>query len=470
MKTFAALTLAVMLVSPVMADAPLRPEGFAHKSGIATGSGGPFYQLALPLAVYQGVKRADLGDLRVFNGQGEVVPYALLRAESRAEMRRTEHAAPFFPLLAAGEGAASGDVSVTVRQTGDGTLVAVHQSPAKARADTHVRGVVIDASKLPRGVRSLRLNAGPSPVPFHAYVIESSTDLQHWRQLKGDAQLVRLAHEGHQVVSDTAEWGSDADPYLRLLWVDPQQAPAIRSVSLGLVERLPGQPAEIWSDTLAPSISQANTYEYVLPGQLPLEKLRINLPQINTLTPLGIQGQSRFVSRRRHREEVRWDTLAHTVAYRLASPQGEIRSPDVELSGRVEDHLRLVIDGRTGGVGGEPPSLQVGFVPHVLVFLARGDGPFVLTWGAESVNRGELPIATLLPGYEGIHKLTATPATLSVSGESATVPMLAGERKEDAPLSSKWILWSVMLVGLLVLGGMARTLIKQLRQDKEASK
>ena len=469
MKTFV-LTLAVILASPVMADAPLHPENFSQRSSITTAKGGPFYQFALPLAVYQGVKHPDLGDLRVFNGRGEVVPYALLRAESRPEMRRTEHVAPIFPLLSsAGTEVTNGDLSVTVRQSGDGTLVAVHQAPVRAKADTLVRGVVIDASKLRGSIRSLRLNAASSTQPFHAYVIETSTDLQHWRQLKGDAQLVRLAHEGHQVVSDSAEWGSDADPYLRLLWTDPRQAPTIRSVSLGIVEALPGQPAEIWSAALTPSSSQANTYDYILPGQFPIEKLRINLPQINTLTPLGIQGESRFVSRRRHREEVRWDTLAHTVVYRLQSPQGEVRSPDIDLAGRVEDRLRLVVDGRTGGVGGEPPTLQVGFVPHVLVFLARGEGPFVLAWGADAVNRGELPIATLLPGYEGIHKLTATPVTLSpISGELARgVVPIAGEQKESSPLSSKWVLWSVMLVGLLVLGGMARTLIKQLRRDKD---
>ena len=468
MKTLFALALAFAIVSPAGAETPPRPENFAHKSTITTGNGGPFYRFALPLEVYQGVTRADLGDLRVFNGHGEVLPHALLRVEAQAESRQTEHAVPFFPLPAeAGPREGDADLLVTVRQTGDGTLVAVRRTPAAGKANAVVRGVVLDASKLQGGIRSLRLNVGPSSVAFHAYTIESSTDLQHWRQLKSDAQLVRLSHDGHQVVNDKAEWGSNADPYLRVLWADPRQAPAILSVQLGLVETSPGQPVEIWSGPLTPSASQTNIHEYLLPGKLPLEKLRINLPQINTLTPLNIQRRIDPVALRnhRHRAEPYWETFSRPVVYRLQSPQGELRSPDIDLAGQIEERLRLVIDGRAGGIGSEAPTLQVGFVPHVLVFLARGEGPFVLAWGADGVNRGELPVATLLPGYEGLHKLTATPATLSPAASAPTVKSAASEKSAVSPASSKWILWTVMLLGLLVLGGMAWSLLGQLRKN-----
>jgi hypothetical protein len=467
------LALAMVLAAPVQADAPLRPDSFGQQGVITAGKGGPFYRLNMPLEVYQGVKRPDLGDLRVFNGRGEVVPYALLRAESQAQSRESEHAVPFFPLPAA-SGATGDDrtLSVTVRQTGDGTLVAVRQSPVAGKAVGAVRGVVIDASKLrDKTVRSLRLNVGPSSAPFHPYVLESSDDLQHWRLLKGDAQLVHLSHDGHQVVNERAEWQGNTDRYLRLTWADPQQAPAIRAVQLGVVETAPGEPVEIWSPPLAPNTAEGNVYDYALPGHMPLEKLRIDLPQINTLAPVNIQRLIPASPRRhhRHRTEAYWETVSRSVVYRLQAPQGEIRSPDIELFRPAETRLRLVADARAGGIGAEPPALRVGFVPHVLVFLARGEGPFVLAWGAEGISPGELPVSTLLPGYEGVHKLTATAATLVLAANGAASPSPAAKKEQEAtsPASSKWILWSVMLIGLLVLGGMARTLLKQLRQAEK---
>lgn len=471
MKKCCALALALLLALPAGAESVLRPESFAHKSVITTADGGPFYRLTLPLEIYQGLARPDLGDLRVFNGHGELLPYALLRAESPPESRQSEHAVPFFPLPAPpGASGDAVDLSVTVRQSADGTLVAVRRAPAAGKTDGVVRGVLLDGSQLPGAIRSLRLQVGPSAAPFHAYVIETSKDLQHWRPLKADAQLVRLSHDGHQVVNDRAAWASDADPYLRLLWADPQQAPTVLAVHLGVVESAATLPREIWSAPIAPSASQSNSYEYRLAGQLPLEKLRINLPQINTLTPLNIQRRVSVAGRHPHRPraESPWETLARPVVYRLQSPQGELRSPDIALAGRVESHLRLLIDGRAGGVGSEGPSLQVGFVPEELLFLARGEGPFVLAWGADSVSRGDLPVATLLPGYRGIRQLTATPVTLAAVTDPPRALAETPGKEKSAPTvpSSPWVLWSVMLIGLFVLGLMARTLLKQLRQER----
>lgn len=468
MKTLIALALAILLAAPVAAQNTLRPEHFAERGNIQPGGDGPFHQVVLPIAVYQGSRSPDLADLRVFNGQGEALPYSLLRRESPGESHVTETAVPFFPLLQPEQKDSGSDVSVTVRQGKDGSLVAVRQSTNAANGGNVLRGIIIDASKLHGSIRSLRLQAGPSQLPFHPYVIESSTDLQHWRLLKGDAQLVHLEHEGRHVDSNTAEWDGASDQYLRLLWADAQQAPAIKSVLLGTVETSARPVQRIWSGQLGGLAVQPNVYEYVLPGQMPLERLRINLPQVNTLVPLDIQHEVlASVGRHHPRPRQYWETLAHAVVYRLEAAPGEVKSADISLPGGVENRLRLVIDARSGGIGA-PPELQLGFVPQVLVFLARGKGPFTLAWGADGVAPAALPVSTLVPGYAGTGKLAASMATL--------VPLEASQNKGPATgkaasavaatanISSKWILWSVLLLGLLVLGGMAWALTRQIRQ------
>ena len=206
---------------------------------------------------------------------------------------------------------------------------------------------------------------------------------------------------------------------------------------------------------------------------MPLEKLRINLPQINTLAPMSIQY---FPPQERHRprlgwhhhrrEEARWGDLAQTVVYRLQAPQGEAKSADIALYGTVANRLRLVTDDRSGGIGSVPPSLQIGFVPHVLVFLARGNGPFVLAWGAKGVEPASLALSTLVPGYDAKAPLNAAQASLPASGivQAKPAPLAGGATPEGSSPSAKWVLWAVLLGGLLVLGGMARSLIQQLRQ------
>jgi len=469
MKKVTTLCFAILLAAPALAGNALRPENFAYRSTITPGAGAPFQQLVLPLAVYQGSTRPDLADLRVFNGQGEVLPYALQRSRGQSEALLSEKPVPFFPLQTANRTPAdTGDISVSVRQGRDGTLVAVRQSAGQPATEAAPRGAVIDASQL-KNVRSLRLVVGPSKLSFHPYTIDSSDDLQNWHVLKADAQLVHLEHAGQRVDRNSAEWSGNAGKYLRLLWADPQQAPAIQSVLLGTVETKVDQPQRIWSDPLPGAVIQANTYEYALPGQLPLEKLRINLPQINSLAPVDIQREGIARSRHHHRQppENSWGSLAHTVVYRLQSPLGEVASADISLSGGVEHRLRLVLDGRSGGIGATPPSLQVGFVPQVLVFLARGEGPYVLAWGANDVEPAALPVATLLPGYDGRSALPAATASLvplSTPAQAAPVASAA------APVtSSKWLLWSVLLVGLLVLASMARTLTRHISVQRQSA-
>ena len=84
------LILLLALARPADAAAPA-PEDFASGLDLPGAADGGAYSVALPLAVYEQLTRADLADLRVFNGPGEVVAHALRRPDpggDRREMRR----------------------------------------------------------------------------------------------------------------------------------------------------------------------------------------------------------------------------------------------------------------------------------------------------------------------------------------------------------------------------------------------
>ena len=67
--------IAALLLVPALAAAE-QPRDFAYGIPLQTSGQDPLQQLALPRAVYEGVVHADLADLRVFNGAGEVVAHA----------------------------------------------------------------------------------------------------------------------------------------------------------------------------------------------------------------------------------------------------------------------------------------------------------------------------------------------------------------------------------------------------------
>ncbi len=459
------MALSAAAAAQPVQPAHVAPDAFAYRSRIELSGPGPFHQLALPLAVYQGVQRHDLGDLRVFNGQGEVLPHTLLRIEPATVSQVAETAVPLFPIVGSKESRGD-DISVEVRRNGDGTLVAVRQQQASGKGASIVRGAILDASRLQQGsVHSLRLEVGASAVPFHSFTLETSDDLQQWRLLKGDAQLVRLEHAGQRIEKNSVEWEADTGKYLRILWAQPEQAPAIVEAKLSSTQTSTGRTTMLWSDPMVPVRTEKDAYEYALPGRMPLEHVRIGLPQANTLVPISIQQYVEDASRRHHRH-AGWQTFSHEVVFRLQSPQGgEIRSPDIALNRPALDRLRLVVDGRSGGLGSNgAPTLQIGFAPLTLVFLPRGDGPFILAWGASPIPDAALPAGTLIPGY-GSGKWSASSASLQPVTIKGSAQSAAAASKEDgSPAMPKGVLWSVLIAGVLVLAGMAWMLVRQMKQ------
>jgi hypothetical protein len=82
-------------VTPAMGD-DLSPSDFAYGLPLTVANDHALHALTVPLAVYEKSTRKDLGDVRVFNGAGSVVPHAL-RQVSRQE-EEVRHSIPFFPL------------------------------------------------------------------------------------------------------------------------------------------------------------------------------------------------------------------------------------------------------------------------------------------------------------------------------------------------------------------------------------
>ncbi|HEX7642647.1 MAG TPA: DUF3999 domain-containing protein [Burkholderiaceae bacterium] len=457
-----AFGLAAALALPAQAQTPgatVRPENFRYRTQIdLPAAGGPFYQFSLNLPVYQGVQREDLGDVRVFNSQGEAVPYTLLRPLDTPQAKEARQAVPIFPIAEQQDAdAQTSDVSLQVQRKPDGTLVATSKN--KGGKTLAVVGSVIDVSKVRETIHALHILAQPSTTPFHPLSIETSDDLQQWRLLAGGVQWVHLQQGGQTIDKDTFELDGKAGKYLRVLWQDAD-APTITGAEVLTRKFAPLGSHMLWTESLQAVQSENNHYDYALPGKIPLETLRIALPQVNTLAPMQVQ---RYLPPTPDRQKGSWETISQSVAYRLQSPKSEVTSPDLALDAPPAQQLRLAFDASGGGIGNAAPTLQVGFVPQTLVFLARGNGPFVLAWGADKVSGSAMPAATLLPNYREDQEVAATAATLQpvaaiVASAGPVAPAEAGK--------SKGLLWGVLGVGLLVLVGMVVMLLRQMKQTK----
>ena len=435
-----------LLFIPTLANAAERPMDFAYGMAIAADGAQALYEIEIPAAVYRAVTRADLGDVRVFNGQGEVVPHALRPRVAVKEQAGGPVSLPSFPLW--GEGANQLDeLNLRIDKRGDGAIVEVH-SGGKNSAEKKLRGYLLDASALPQALTRLEFDWQSAGSFIGTVRIEGSDDLAHWRVLADNAALARLSFGGQQVTRNRVELRATKVKYLRVSW--PESQPPLAALTV-LAEPSPIVVAapRLWqSFAVAPSSGKSGEYGYDLGGAFTFDRLRVRLPQVNTLVQLQV------LSRVKSSDE--WRLATSALVYRLRERDAEVASPEIIVTSHGERYWLLRFDQKGGGVGSGDLGIEIGWVPHKLVFAARGGGPFQLAYGSRLVKPAALAIDALIPGYKTKAEFTVAQATLGEPMTLAGVSRLAASRDFKTLM-----LWGSLILGVTVLGWMALRLSRQ---------
>lgn len=446
MKSLMALLL--VLATPVLAVE--KAEDFAWQATLQTPVAGPWFQLDLPLPALLAAKHNDLRDLRVQNAQGQFLAYSLLQPAAEYRQAEQSHGVRWFPLQA--EQATTGlPPGLRIESRSTGTLVEVQPATTSGNQPLPRQGWLLDASAIQAPLVRLSLDWDGAE-GFQRFAVESSDDLQHW-QAVGDYQVARLSFAGDRIEQREIKLPALRSRYLRLLWRSPAVAPELSAVQLVSVQEGYVEPPLLWSEPLPAQPLDAQSYQWQLPRALSVQALRLPLSDANSLVPVRVQGR---VDTTRP-----WAAVAQGVLYRLPQQGREVREEELRLPGWPLSELRVQVDARGGGFS-SAPQLQYALSGQRLVFLARGDGPYRLLLGNAKAAPVELPLATLMPGYSSEQLRELPKATLllpaaQAAPEQAQSGTVAGEAQADW---QRLALWAVLLAGVLLLGGMAYSLLR----------
>jgi hypothetical protein len=440
-----------------------KPADYAYGLKIEASGSEALYDVTLPPSVYQGVTRRDLGDVRVFNSAGEVVPHALRpRRTEKADAGATA-ALTLFPLKAPA-GASIDGLAISVRRSAGGAVSVDVKSGNAVAPRQQTIGYLVDMSAHERALRAIELDWKAAEGFSGRLRIDASDDLSTWRTLVSGAPLLSLEVGGQRLQQKRVELPQQKVKYLRLAWVNERvknAAPEITAAHGELAEKFVEAPRE-WAKFSAVKGDKPGEYVFDLKGQLPVDRLRLELPDVNTIAQIEVLA--------RDKADQPWRSVARGVAYRLRQAEAEIGSPDIAVGASSERYWLIRVDPRGGGIGGGMPALNAGWVPHQLVFAARGAPPFTLAYGNRGAQPGSLPIESLIPGYKddagAAVRAAKTGAQPTVNVQAASPQpqkALGGEARLQEQIDWKrWSLWGVLGVGVLVLGAMAWRLVKQL--------
>jgi hypothetical protein len=433
-----------------------RPEDFAYGIPIKPGVQSALYEIEIPLVVYRGVTRSDLGDLRVFNSAGETVPHALKPREALYASTVLAARLPVFPLRGA-SGDKPDDSHIRIQKRGDGTIVSIQNLPRAGAQERRLRGYLIDASLVKRPIQALEFDWQSDAGDLVGRVkIEGSDDLNAWRIVADQAALARLNFGGFKLNQNRVELRGAPHKYFRVTW--PDQQPPLESLSV-LAEPAAGLVAarRVWHSLEGTAVAgKMGEYSYDLGGPIPFDRLRVELPQVNSLTHLQVLARGKTSDE--------WHLKTSATVYRLRRGEADVSSPEIALRSAGERQLLLRADQKGGGIGAGVPVIQIGWIAQKLVFAARGNAPFQLAYGNSAAKPAAFAIDAVIPGYKSDAQFNVEAASL---GEPIT---LAGPaRLRDAVDYKRWTLWAVLILGVAALGFMAYRLARQVSQTPPQS-
>lgn len=425
---------------------------FAARATLTLEGEGPWYRLSVPMALQLAAAHGDLRDLRIFDADGQAQAYHLGSGGEQYRETRQQTPVARFPLHARRN---SQDVpEVRIRRGEGGTLVEVAPQGRQDSETQQLRGWLLDCSAVQDSLQQLVLDWDEQEGEgFQQFSIEASDDLQHWRAW-GTGQVARLAFADERILQAEVELPGLKARYLRLLWLEPKQAPVLRSATLISV-RGDRQAAPLnWSDPLVAGRTGSGELVWELPLALPLERVRVEPIERGTLAPVRLSGRADV--------SLPWRGLASGVLYHLPAQGVERLNDELSLPGQPVRQLTMLVDPRGGGLGAEP-HLRVALPASHVVFLARGTPPYTLAVGNPRLQDQSLPLTTLRPG-------SAQGEAFAVARVDGPVQFAAHARQDGgtaaaASIESRRIgLWVVLLsgVGLLVLMSM-----KMLRKPAE---
>ena len=439
-------TLLLLAIS-LGASAGESPEDFAFAVPIEGLGSDALHRVAIPPAVHEAAAFSDLRDLRVFNGAGEMVPYAFRPVELTVQ-KEPAVALPIFPLRGPRD-TRSEDLDLSFDRSGGHVSVRLRSRDAKPGPPA-LLGFLIDASALKTPLRRIDVEWGTAGVDrFVSARLEAGDDLKHWSTLAADAPLGGLSHAGQRLERKAIEFRAHQAKYLRLMWTDPAQAIELKSIQ-GLPPEKSSSPERSWKEVAAtPVTGKPGDYEFDLGGRFPLDRLSFGLPQENTVVPVQIHSRAK--------PEDKWMPVTRTVLYRLNQNGREMVSPEVSIGMNSHRYWILSVDAASGGIGAGTLVVRAGWTPREIVFTARGAGPFRLAYGNSKAQAGSLGIETVVPGWR-----TDQEPHMSVAS-TGPAQKLAGEAAAQQRIDyKKWGLWAALLAGVAVLAWMALRLSRQM--------
>lgn len=457
---------------------------YAYSWPITTEGDSAAYQIELTPEIYAVLTTPDLRDLDVINADGESVPTAPYRRYEKVA-RTQPRSLPMFPIPATTTPTVANDDSIHlhIERDPDGKLrsldARIHPtSPGMATAmngvtiasvpaTTPTAGfenaamIIIDATGIDEPLLQLMVAWMHNDSASLRFSVSASEDFQTWRTIVPDATFVQLRRDGRELNRNYVSLDGARHKYLMLTRLDGAN---VSSLNISVITPMsPLQPIEHWItatsdgiDTAPPRKNSSGvSFRYHLDAPLSVSAANLQLSDDNSVAHAWLWGHGMPSA------GGGWgDSIGTIDAFRLREgdtlltndvKRGFPSSRSAEWSVELDSPLRRA------------PTLELGYVPDRVVFLAQGARPYRLVAGSSTTRHGGAPVEYALSqlrasaGGDWQPPLAALGTRADFHGASALAP----PPSTTSPSWRTWLLWAVLVLAAAIIAGLALSLLRK---------
>lgn len=470
-------SLALMCASAQAAKpASDTPADYRYHMELKSGAQQGVVSLRLPKDVYLNARSPALNDLRLFDAQGNKVPFSLYLPAVQSHLQRNTTPVIVFPVLANKASVSDTQLDLDIQTSANGSLLAVKVKGdnKKGSGKPALQSLIMDLqpaissggsdSKTKPLINALRFTLPASINNYSAQVwLEASDDLQHWDTI-GTAELAWLQNsETQTLATDKLEFEPRRFRYARLSWRKGEPV-EFTTITAQTVIQIANAPA---IDTMeiqpqAGKLDHDLLYRAAL--AIPVESLNLQFVEPNIVFPASIGSYQELPSKNAGVATTwRFVPLQQATFYQIRQNDKQRHSGEIVLP--ATHNAEWII--RPQGPTTSKPVMQISWQPASLIFVTSGQPPYQLAFGRDNIASAAMELSQVAPDFsiaelQKLEQLNPGPLQQNAAPGNTT-PSEAAATAASAK-QRMWLLWGVLALGVLVLGAMAWNLVKQMKR------
>lgn len=437
----------------------LDSEDFAYGADIISSDNKPFYELSIPLHIYQNTLQKELGDLRIFNAKHQVLPHAFKKHQAPQSLEKLQQTIPIFPIYAAKNDTLN-DFHLNIKNNQYEQVI--DQNTKTGKDTAFLRAYIVDLRHWNKPLDRLNINFDKHQLKHwtHKISIDRSDDLNNWVNIVEEKLLLNLSYQGQTLEQNTINLTPLNSRYLRLLFLAHDNLHKIDNIQVSHQRKNPEQKQQ-WLRVDVKASQKKGEYSFSNPLNTSINALDIHLPEQNSLVKVNVLS--------RQSKNHPWVNNNNASLYRIKLDNTQIKNSLITFPPSSHTEWKLEIDQQGGGLGTPLTQLKISYPDKKIIFLARGNAPYKARWGSIKVQavspKSQQLVLDSLNSASQNHAAFVTKAHINISSiESFNAQAIIHSPPSKDIDWQQILLWVILILAALMLIYMALQLMKKISQ------